>query len=78
MGAVIADWQLPISDWFLAIGPISNRQWKLATWNPSATADGTDLIATTTPASAAGSIRSRTIMTDDNCQMIDEKFSFGF
>jgi hypothetical protein len=29
MGAAIADWQLPISDWCLAIGPIGKRQSKI-------------------------------------------------
>jgi hypothetical protein len=29
MGAVIADWQLPICDWFPTIGLIGNRQAKI-------------------------------------------------
>ena len=29
MGALNADWQMPTSDWYLAIGPIGNLQSKI-------------------------------------------------
>ena len=59
MGAVIADWQLPISDWCVA--KRANWQSAIENWqcrNPSATADGTDLIATARPIIQTVSLRS--------------------